>query len=97
MKPDAVYEVYAMGEKVLDPQTKEVLGQDESKIAALRTTRILPRFSYAEVIDGSTSGIQVGQICRIHPDSLILDIEVEGGRKANIRQTPTGGVKLPFD
>ena len=97
MKPGAVYEVYMMGEQILDPQTQEVLGRDESKVAALRTTRILPRFSYAAVVDGSKSDLQVGQICRIDPSSLILDIKIEGGRKSNIQQTPTGGVLLPFD
>jgi hypothetical protein len=97
MLPDAVYEVYAQGEKIVDPQTQEVLGQDESRIAALRTTRVLPKFSYAEIVDGNKSGIEVGQICRIHPDSLNLHIEVEGGMKSNIQRTPAGGVKLPFD
>lgn len=97
IKPDAIYEVYAMGEKILDPETLEVLGQTERKIATLKMTRILPRFSYAEVTDGSQSDIQVGHVCRIHPDSLKLDIEIEGGMKSNIQRTPTGGVRLPFD
>lgn len=97
IKPDAVYHVYLMGEKVVDPQTKEVLGQTETKIATLKPTQILPRFSYAEILDGSKSQIQVGQICRIDPESLNLNLEVQGGRKSDIERTPAGGVKLPFD
>lgn len=97
MKPDAIYHVFSMGQQILDPQTKEVLGQEEAQIATVRPTRILPRFSYAELLDGSQSQVQVGQVCRIDPASLELDIEVQGGRKSNIQRTPTGGVRLPFD
>jgi hypothetical protein len=97
MKPDAVYHVYSMGDTIRDPQTQEVLGQDETQVATVEPTRILPRFSYARVLDGSQSQIQVGQVCRIDPASLDLDIEIEGGMRSNIRRTPTGGVRLPFD
>ena len=47
MKPDAVYEVFTKGKTIVDPQTHEVLGQDEGKVATLKVVRILPKFSYA--------------------------------------------------
>jgi len=97
MKPDAVYEVFTKGKPIVDPQTQEVLGQDEGKVALLKVTRILPKFSYAEILDGKTEDIEVGQVCRVLPGSMDLKIEVQGGRKSNIKHTPSGGVKMPFD
>ena len=97
MKPDAVYEVFRKGKEVLDPQTQGVLGQDEQKVASLKVTRILPKFSYAQILEGKTADIEVGQVCRVLPGSLELKIEVEGGMKSNIKRTPSGGVKMPFD
>ncbi|MHC5092058.1 MAG: CsgG/HfaB family protein [Planctomycetota bacterium] len=97
MKPDAVYEVFRKGREVLDPQTQGVLGQDEQKVASLKVTRILPKFSYAQILEGKAADIEVGQVCRVLPGSLELKIEVEGGMKSNIKRTPSGGVKMPFD
>jgi hypothetical protein len=97
MKPDAVYEVFRKGREVLDPQTQGVLGQDEQKVASLKVTRILPKFSSAQILEGKTADIEVGQVCRVLPGSLELKIEVEGGMKSNIKRTPSGGVKMPFD
>ena len=97
MKLDAVYEVFAEGKQIIDPQTQEVLGTDEGKIASLKITRILPKFSYAQILDGKPEDIEVGQVCRVQPGSMDLKIEVKGGRKSNIKHTPSGGVKMPFD
>lgn len=97
MKPDAVYEVFTKGKPVLDPQTQEVLGRDEQKIASLKVTRILPKFCYAEILNGEPSDIEAGQVCRVLPESMNLKIEVEGGMKSTIKRTPSGGVKMPFD
>ncbi len=97
MKPDAIYEVFAEGKKIIDPQTQEVLGADEGKVAVLKIARILPKFSYAQILDGKAEDIKVGQVCRVQPGSMDLKIEVTGGRKSNIKHTPSGGVKMPFD
>jgi hypothetical protein len=97
MKPGAVYEIFTKGKAILDPQTQEVLGQDEGKVATLKVTRILPKFCYAQVLDGEAADIKVGQVCRVLPGSMDLEIEVEGGMKSNIKRTPSGGVKMPFD
>jgi hypothetical protein len=97
MNPDAVYEVFRKGKEVLDPTTQEVLGQDEYKVASLKVTRILPKFSYAQILEGKADDMAVGQVCRVLPGSLELKIEVKGGMKSNIKRTPSGGVKMPFD
>jgi hypothetical protein len=97
MKPDAVYEVFTKGETVLDPLSQEVLGQDEQKVGSLKVIRILPKFSYAELLDGEAGAIEVGQVCRVLTGSMDLNIDVEGGMKSNINRTSSGGVKMPFD
>ncbi len=97
MKPGTVYEVFAEGKQIVDPQTQEVLAADEGKVASLKVTRILPKFSYAQILDGKPENIEVGQVCRVLPGSMDLKIEVKGGRKSNIKRTPSGGVKMPFD
>ncbi|MHC5137820.1 MAG: CsgG/HfaB family protein, partial [Planctomycetota bacterium] len=97
MKPDAVYEVFTKGKTIVDPQTHEVLGQDEGKVATLKVVRILPKFSYAQILDGKADDIEVGQVCRVLPGSMDLKIEVDGGMKSTIKRTPGGGVKMPFD
>ncbi|RKY13924.1 MAG: hypothetical protein DRP52_01465, partial [Planctomycetota bacterium] len=97
MKPGTLYEVFAEGKQIVDPQTQETLGADEGKVATLKIARILPKFSYAQILDGKPEDIEVGQVCRVQPGSMDLKIEVEAGRKSNIKHTPSGGVKMPFD
>lgn len=97
MKAGHLYEVFAVGESVVDPQTQEVLGQTQHKVATVKITRVLPRFCYAQRLEGSPAAIAVGQICRLHPDSKTFRIEEEGGMKSKIERTGSGGVRLPFD
>ncbi len=97
MKLGHLYEVFAAGKEILDPQTQEVLGTDETKVVTVEVTRILPKFCYAEVVEGQADGITVGQVCRLHPASAVFHIEPEGGMKSKIERTPSGGVRLPFD
>ncbi len=98
MKPGCLYEVFAAGQTIRDPQTKELLGKAENKVATLRVTRVLPKFSYAEFVDGFTDKLKAGQVCRLHPASKIFKAqEPEGGMKSRIERTGSGGVRLPFD
>jgi curli biogenesis system outer membrane secretion channel CsgG len=97
MNPNAEYQVFTEGNEVLDPLTQEVLGRDEQKVASLKVTQILPKFSYAQILDGTVAEIEVGQVCRVLPRSMDLKIEVEDGMISDIKRTPRGGVKMPFD
>lgn len=97
VRPNVRYEVFQAGQAVLDPVTQGVLGKAQNRIATLQITQILPRFSYARVLEGNASAIQVGQMCRIHPDENITIVEPQGGMKSKIERTPSGGVRMPFD
>jgi hypothetical protein len=93
-----VYTIVEGGQEIRDPQTQELLGQAESSVAKVKVTQVLPRFSYAAVVEGQANAVQVGQICRFVRPVFKTETEAaEQGRKTQIPQTPTGGVKLPFD
>ncbi|MCL6271270.1 CsgG/HfaB family protein [Sansalvadorimonas sp. 2012CJ34-2] len=59
-----VYHIYALGEKIVDPYTKEVLGRDETPIARVRIARVTAKMSYADVIKGDVEDIQKLYIAR---------------------------------
>jgi hypothetical protein len=65
IKKGAVYEVFKRGEKIYDPYTKESLGRDEHLIGTLKITRVNPKFSKAQWLDGNidelTQSFKVGK------------------------------------
>ena len=59
-----VWGVYALGEEMIDPDTKESLGREEAKVGEVKVTAVQPKFSTAEVV-GEDNGIATGAILRI--------------------------------
>lgn len=57
-----VWKVYALGEEMIDFDTGENLGREETEIGSIKITEILPRFSKGIVL--SDFGIERGQISR---------------------------------
>jgi len=98
VNPGDIYTLVASAQEIRDPQTNELLGQVETSLAKIEIKQVLPRFSYAAVVEGQAEAVQVGQICRFVRPVFKTETEAaEQGRKTQIPQTPTGGVKLPFD
>jgi len=98
VNPGDIYTLVASVQEVRDPQTNELLGQAETSLAKIQIKQVLPRFSYAAVVEGQAEAVRVGQICRFVRPVFKTETEAaEQGRKTQIPQTPTGGVKLPFD
>ncbi|MFD1006987.1 MULTISPECIES: hypothetical protein [Oceanisphaera] len=64
LKTGSYFTVFSLGEKLVDPYTGEVLGQDESAIGKVRITEVKPKISYAELIQGDGDLLQKGQIVR---------------------------------
>ena len=95
--PDAVYQVFAAGTEVVDPVSGRSLGKTEDKIADVKITQVLPKFSYAQVVTGNASAVQIGQVCRVDAETLTVQEPVVGGKKSNVQFTPSGGVRMPFD
>lgn len=57
-----IWEVFALGEEMIDPDTGISFGQEEIMVGKVRVNRVNPRFSTAEIIDNS--GIERGAILR---------------------------------
>ena len=58
-----VWEVFALGEEMLDPDTGASLGREELKVGQVRISRVNPKTSQAEIV--SDSGIDKGALLRL--------------------------------
>ena len=58
------YFVFNPGEQIADPDTGEVLGSNEQKVAEITITSVNPKFSNGAIVS-STAPITVGAICRL--------------------------------
>ncbi|MGL1930978.1 MAG: CsgG/HfaB family protein [Desulfotalea sp.] len=56
--------VFFLGEEMFDPYTKESLGKLEEQVATIKVIRILPKVTYAKIIDGDADLVDVGCIVR---------------------------------
>lgn len=61
--PNQVWEVFALGNEMIDPDTGASLGHEEIKVGEIQITDVLPQFSKA-VIVGENHGIDRGAIVR---------------------------------
>lgn len=59
---DQVWRVFAVGEELIDPNTKEVLGKEEVEIGKVRVTDVRPKFSKASILEDR--GIVEGALLR---------------------------------
>lgn len=57
-----VFNVYALGEELTDPDTKESLGREEVKVGRVKITQVNPKTSMADILDDT--GIDKGAILR---------------------------------
>lgn len=57
-----VWEVFALGEEMIDPDTGESLGKSEFKVGTLRVDRVTPRFSTATITEDF--GVAQGAVVR---------------------------------
>ena len=86
-------DIVSQGKELFDADTKESLGKTETLVATIRIDRVMPRISYAKVINGDLSKLSEGLICRPRK----AEAAPPQGRKSEIEKSPQGGVKLPFD
>jgi hypothetical protein len=61
-----IWDAFAQGEEIKDPDTGEVLGKQEVPAGKIRITAVYPKFSSAEIIEDT--GIDKGNIVRLHAD-----------------------------
>lgn len=58
-----VWKVFALGEELIDPDTKESLGREEVQVGKARITAVNPKTSTAEILDDT--GIDKGAVLRL--------------------------------
>ena len=56
------FNVFALGEELIDPDTKESLGREEAKVGRVKITQVNPKTSTAEILEDT--GIDKGAILR---------------------------------
>ena len=61
-----VLNVYALGEEMIDPDTKESLGREEVKVGKVKISEVDPKFSKADVLEDT--GITTGAVLRKSKD-----------------------------
>jgi hypothetical protein len=63
MKAGQLYDVYVLGEALIDPDTGESLGSGEEFIGSVKIARTTAKVTYADIIEPG-SGIQKGMVLR---------------------------------
>ncbi|MEI9962926.1 MAG: hypothetical protein WDM76_17965 [Limisphaerales bacterium] len=53
---------FALGEELIDPDTKESLGREEVKVGKVKVTQVNPKTSLAEIVEDT--GIDKGAVLR---------------------------------
>ncbi|SIO26327.1 CsgG/HfaB family protein [Halodesulfovibrio marinisediminis] len=97
LKNGQYYDVYHLGERLIDPYTKESLGRTETKVATIKVTEVKNKYAVASVQHRS-GAISKGNICR--PATRIYRSKAKHPvqrKQSSVQHTEGGGVKLPFD
>jgi hypothetical protein len=60
------YDVLARGQRVVDPDTGDVLGhRPGQRLGRVRVVQLYQRYSVAELVDGELADIRPGHHCRV--------------------------------
>ncbi|NCC60133.1 MAG: hypothetical protein EOM12_04165 [Verrucomicrobiae bacterium] len=76
------FEIFTLGKAYVDPDTGEMLGRRETKVASIRVHRVAPKFSEAEILQGrdALTDEPGAYVCRETADSI--------KSKTTIKQSP---------
>ena len=90
-----VFDIFELGEKLIDPYTKESLGREERYVGKVKIVKVTSKVSYAAVIEGELSTMNVGSVVR--PSMLdYFDSESRAEPKATVEASPAGGIIIPL-
>ena len=68
---DQVWNVFALGEELVDPDTKEVLGREEVRVGKAKITAVNPKTSTAEILEDT--GVDKGSLLRPAKNLTVLE------------------------
>ncbi len=88
------FTVCALGEPVKDTRTGEVIDEVEIPVATVEVTAVMPKLSYAKIIEGDAAKVTVGsRLRRVKPPA---PPQPEVPITTTIQSTGGGGVVVPF-
>lgn len=93
-----LYDVFVLGEKLIDPYTKESLGRVELPVGQVSIVRVTSKLSYASVVSGNIEDMVAGSIVRLNNDVVLYhEGENQPVPPANATHKPSaaGGIVLP--
>lgn len=64
------YGIYSDGEKLTDPDTGLTIKVDGQRIAVIEITRVMPKYSIGKIIEGESTAINNGAVCRIMQETV---------------------------
>jgi len=64
LKSGDLYDVFAIGEEIVDPYTGESLGTKQIKVGVIKITETHPKYSEAIVVDNNHSNVAISDIIR---------------------------------
>ncbi|MBI2424994.1 MAG: hypothetical protein HYV27_19360 [Candidatus Hydrogenedentes bacterium] len=74
-----VWEVYAQGKRIIDPDTGEDLGSDEKRVGSIRITEVFPKYSKGKVESGEE--VTAGAVLR-------KGVSSDSSPKVEVREKP---------
>jgi Rieske Fe-S protein len=81
-----VYDIFALGEALVDPDTGESLGAIEKKVASIKISDVHDKVSYGDLIVGQIALVIKGSIARVAKASTASTAVKPGAKKAATRR-----------
>ena len=93
----ALYDVFKLGKKLVDPYSHESLGREEIYVGQIEIVKVTTKTSYAHVVNGDHNMMKVGSIARPSAMSERDDIVDEpSDMQSTVETSNAGGVVLPM-
>lgn len=90
------YDLFELGEKLIDPYTKESLGREEVFIDQVVVTKVTSKTAYATTTIGDATHIPVGAVARLNNDTDDrLRFEAQAPVQSTVKPSSSGGILLP--
>lgn len=98
LEPGELFDVFVLGEKLIDPYTKESLGHMEIPVGQITVVRVTSKLAYASVVAGNIEDMVAGSIVRLSNDIPVYH-DAENQRLSpespNHNPSSAGGIVIP--
>lgn len=87
------YDIFSVGEALIDPDTGEQLGSNEERVAAIRITTVQAKLAYGELIEGDAATIERGAIARLKAAAPAKPVAKKAPKRNTAAAEPSQGVE----